>query len=163
MALNLIVATDINNGFSKNGSIPWNIKEDLQYFKKMTLYTTVVMGRKTFETLGNRPLVNRENIVISSTLLEKDGYKVYKSIEDFLKHRVDTSKTVFFIGGKDIYEYALNYLNIDFIYKTVIHKNYECDLTFPNICSYKFNNMSSPVVFTDEDVKFHYEIYKQKK
>lgn len=160
MFLNIIVATDNNNGFSKDGNIPWNLKKELQYFKQITINNIVVMGRKTFETLGNKPLVNRENIIISSTLIEKEGFKVYKSISYFLEQRKTEKKNIFFIGGKEIYEYAIKYLNISFIYKTVIHKSYECDLFFPDICSYKYKNIISPVTFCEDGIIYHHEVYK---
>jgi dihydrofolate reductase len=162
MCLNIIVATDNNGGFSKDGSMPWNIKNELQYFKSITLHNIIVMGRKTFETLGNKPLPDRDNIIISSTLLEKKGYyKVYKSIPLFLEDRRNEKKQdVYFIGGKEIYEYAMKNLDITFIYKTVIHKNYECDLFFPDICSYKFTNINSPITFSQGDVLYHHELYR---
>lgn len=163
MVLNIIVATDVDNGFSKDGNIPWRLKTELHYFRKVTLNSIVVMGRKTFETLGNRPLVNRENIVISSTLVEKDGYKVYKSIGAFLQDQSVKNKDIYFIGGKDIYEYAIKNLEIAFIYKTVIHNNYDCDLFFPDICSYKFVNICSPVTFIEDSVIYHHEVYKSSK
>jgi dihydrofolate reductase len=162
MCLNIIVATDNKGGFSKDGSMPWNIKNDLQYFKSITLHNIVVMGRKTFETFGNKPLPDRDNIIISSTLVEKKGYyKVYKSIPLFLEDRRNEKKQdVYFIGGKEIYEYAMKNLDITFIYKTVIHKNYECDLFFPDICSYKFTNINSPITFSQGDVLYHHELYR---
>ena len=160
MCLSIIVATDENDGFSKDGGIPWRLKTDLQYFRKITLNNIVVMGRKTFETLGNKPLVNRENVVISSTLHNGDGYVVYPSILSFLQERGNENKTIFFIGGKDIYEFAINNLEISFIYKTVIHKNYECDLFFPKICSDKFANTSSPITFNEDGTNYHHEVYK---
>jgi dihydrofolate reductase len=120
------------------------------------------MGRKTFETFGNKPLPDRDNIIISSTLVEKKGYyKVYKSIPLFLEDRRNEKKQdVYFIGGKEIYEYAMKNLDITFIYKTVIHKNYECDLFFPDICSYKFTNINSPITFSQGDVLYHHELYR---
>lgn len=69
----IIVAADINNGIGKNGKLPWNIPDDLRIFRTITTNSTVIMGRKTWESLPVKPLKNRHNIVISNTLDLLDG------------------------------------------------------------------------------------------
>ena len=68
MEIHLIWAQDINSGIGKNGKLPWHISVDLKNFKKITLNSTVIMGRKTWESLPIKPFPNRENIVLSSKI-----------------------------------------------------------------------------------------------
>ena len=79
MKIHLIWAQDGNGGIGKNGKLPWHVSEDLKNFKKITLNSTVIMGRKTWESLPVKPLPNRENIVLSKTLVaEVLTFKLYE-------------------------------------------------------------------------------------
>jgi len=125
----LIAAMDLNRGIGYENSLPWHFKSDLAHFKKLTLGKTVIMGRKTFESLG-RPLKGRENLVVSSGLKDGKDYKVVKSLEEGIK----ASKTdSFIIGGSPLFQEALDGDIVDEIYLTLILNNYLCDRFFAKV------------------------------
>lgn len=122
---------DKNRGIGKNNKIPWNIKEDLNLFKKHTLNNTIVMGKNTFLSIG-KALPNRKNIVISKTLdasLYKD-IEVYDDIEQFYNEYKNRDESIFIIGGKSIYDYFINKCSI--LYVSKLNSAYECDLFMDN-------------------------------
>ncbi len=128
MSIKIISALSSNFVIGNDGEIPWFIKGELKRFKELTLNHNVVMGRKTFDSIG-KILENRNNIIISknSSLIIKDA-KVVSSFEDALT-ACDTSKDIFIIGGSKIYEIALGYS--EYLILTIIHKNFEGDAFFP--------------------------------
>lgn len=118
MGINIIVAMDKNGLIGKDGSLPWHIPSDLQFFKTATLGRTVVMGRKTRESLG-RPLPNRTNIVLS-----RDSSITVQDILN-LKNKED----LFIIGGSQIYKEFLPHA--DNLIITTIEDEFEGDTWFP--------------------------------
>ncbi|MEG2198603.1 MAG: dihydrofolate reductase, partial [Malacoplasma sp.] len=114
--LKLIMCLDLKNGISKNNAIPWNLEEDLKHFKKITLNHTVVMGRKTFDTL-TKPLANRRNIVFSN---QKDIHRSDVEFTNDLQYIIDLSKNedVFITGGKSIVDLFFPYLDEIILSKT---------------------------------------------
>lgn len=147
MIISLIAAVDSKNGIGLNGKMPWgHIKEDMEFFRKMTTGFTVIMGRCTFESLGNKPLPDRRNIVISSTpnLVYYSRYHnlFYEfSLEDAII-KLLREKEIFIIGGESIYKRAIYYA--DTIYLTHIDKDYNCDRFFPDM---------DENIFTKEELK----------
>jgi glycine hydroxymethyltransferase len=128
----------------KNGSLPWNIPEDLINFKRLTTNCTVIMGRKTYESIPKkfRPLPNRLNIVISRSLdLEYKGAFVSNSIKDALELAKSHQKDTFVIGGAQIYQEFYPYVNQMDI--SFIKHEYQGDTTFPNINWEEWENISS--------------------
>lgn len=111
---NIIVACAIDGTIGLNNSIPWNYKGDLKLFKEMTIGGTIIMGRNTFESIKCKPLIDRRNIVISST--KQEGVETYPSIMDAMStiHK----EQVWFIGGRQIYMDAMKYAGC--IYMTQI-------------------------------------------
>ncbi len=134
MSLSLIVAMDKNRLIGNKNTLPWHFKEDLRYFKKMTTGHTVVMGRKTFESildvLGG-PLPNRENIVLSRSMEAVDGAKVIRDATHYFKEASRKDEEVFVIGGANVYALALPYVKT--LYITHIDEEYEGDTYFPDI------------------------------
>lgn len=125
--INMIAALDAANGIGKDGTIPWNHKEDLRFFKKMTKGKTLIVGRKTYETLPES-LINdpyRSFIVVSR--LSGENYS--SSLEDALEYAMTQPNDVFIIGGSKLYTsaLALKTLEFDKIYLTRIDHVYECD------------------------------------
>ena len=102
--LKAIVAISENSVIGKNGDLPWRISEDLKWFKKITLGRTLLMGRKTWESLPGA-LPGRENWVISSTLQPLPGIKVFKSLLDALES--SKNRETFIIGGGELYRQTL--------------------------------------------------------
>lgn len=127
----IIAAVSENNVIGLKGGIPWHIGEDLKRFKKLTIGHTIVMGRKTYESLPNGPLKGRKNIVLSKRLEydpEAEGVLVCGSLNEALIHSRYEEK-VFIIGGEEIYKDALDY--VDFLELTVVDGEYEGDAFFP--------------------------------
>lgn len=155
--LSLIAAIGKNNELGKNGVMPWNIKEDLEYFKSVTMNSTIIMGRKTFESLPGI-LPNRRHIVIT-----KDKNYKNKNIEIINSlDKIKDYKKPFIIGGGEIYEATID--KADKLYITRIDKSFDADTFFPNIDHKKFKiistseKMYSPI----EEVNFTFEIYERK-
>ena len=105
MAITIIVAKSNNGIIGKDGDLPWRLPEDLKRFKRLTTGNIVVMGRKTYDSIG-RPLPNRKNIVISrNTSLKIEGVEVEQDLIDVLKRNQE--ENVYVIGGGQIYVDAL--------------------------------------------------------
>ena len=125
--MNFITAHDLNNVIGVNNELPWYLPEDLKRFKRLTLNKTVVMGRKTYESIG-KPLPNRTNIVLTRTfknMKNMDGCIVTDDIS--LIERMDD---VFIIGGAEIYSLFAHLCRR--VYVTVVksRKNYSGDITY---------------------------------
>lgn len=133
VTINAIVAMDDNNGIGFENGLPWpHNKKDMAWFKKYTSDDVVVMGRKTWESIGSKKLPNRDNIVITSKLLdelggEPDAVVQGPSIIEILQGIIHNhpGKTIWIIGGKDIYEQAIQFCHN--LYITRVKGEYECD------------------------------------
>lgn len=125
MKLIIIAAVAENGCIGKSGKIPWHFSEDFKHFKKSTVGHTVVMGRKTFESIGNTPLPGRKNVVLSSTLLAHKGLVVVRNFEDVLKFNGD----VYICGGSRLYKEFLPIADEMII--THVLGEYEGDAFFP--------------------------------
>jgi len=101
----MIVAVSQDGVIGLDGTLPWHYPADLKRFKRLTVGQTVVMGRKTWESLPKKPLPNRDNIVVSSTLDASPGVTVVSSIEEALA--VASTDEVWFIGGVGIFQGAM--------------------------------------------------------
>jgi len=130
-----VVAVDQNMGISKDGKIPWNIKEDMKYFKNLTISTKdknkrnmVIMGRVTWESLPNL-LINRRNVIITRNkdYIDK-GADVVHSLQEAIELADEEIETIYVIGGAQIYLEADNVQ--DGVYMTIINKDYDCDIKF---------------------------------
>lgn len=125
--ISIIVAVAANGVIGDNNSLLWHISEDLRNFKRITSGHPVVMGRKTFESLG-RPLPNRTNVVVSRTVTEIEGCRVAASLGEAIA-MFPEDEEVFIIGGAQIYAQALD--AADKIYLTRVEHDYEGDTSFP--------------------------------
>lgn len=132
--MNSIVALDNDFGIGKDGKIPWHSKEDLEKFKAITSGGVVVMGRRTYESIGN-PLPNRLNVVITQTV-DDDRVIRYPSlarfIKDYLAGELPEMKgmKIWIIGGRRLYADMLRY-KLGAVHITKIVGNYDCDVFFP--------------------------------
>ena len=108
MEINLIWGQDKNGGIGKNGKLPWHISEDLINFKKITIHSTIIMGRKTWDSLPVKPLPNRKNIILSRTTIPNEiTYSSFETcISEIEKQNLDK---IFVIGGRSIYQLFFNY------------------------------------------------------
>ena len=130
--LSIIVAKAQNNIIGKDNKLLWHIPEDLKMFKKLTTGHTIIMGRKTFESLG-RVLPNRKHIVFTQNLdfkINNENVKVIHSMLEIQEY-IENKEENFVIGGAMIYNLLMPYTNK--MYITEIHKDFEGDTVFPKI------------------------------
>jgi len=123
----LIWAEDKNKGIGKDNKLPWNIKAEMDHFRNTTRDSAVVMGRKTFESIG-RPLPKRINIILTTNPSYKvEGCLVFNSVEEIVKYYKSSlqDKNMFIIGGKQVYQSFLPFADKLIISK--IHNSYDCD------------------------------------
>ena len=130
----IIVAVGKNSEIGCKNKLMWNIPEDLKNFKEITTGKKIIMGRKTFESIG-RKLPNRENIVISKTLdytyAKENGIILYKNIEDIIQKYYKSDEEVFILGGSQIYKEFLPFCNKLYI-SYIDYENINADAYFPN-------------------------------
>jgi len=127
--ISIIAAMAKNRVIGKDNKLPWSIPDDLKNFKKLTTGNTIIMGRKTFESIG-KPLPNRNNIVVSSTMQPLNGVQVCKNIQEALEKAKSIGKEIFIIGGAQIYEQTIPIADKMFI--SHVKKEHEGDAHFPN-------------------------------
>lgn len=157
--LSIIVAMSSNHVIGANNTLPWHLTEDLKYFKSLTTGHTIIMGRKTYQSIG-RPLPHRRNIVISrNTETSYEGMEVVHSIEDAFSI-TKNDKKVFVIGGADIYKQVLD--QVDLLYITEIKKSFSGDAFFPEIDKSKWSEFSREDHATANGLEFSFVCYQKK-
>ena len=166
--ISAIVAVDANWGIGYNGQLLEHISDDLKRFKELTSNNTVVMGRKTWESLPNKPLPNRFNIVLTSTpsqmeqtvntkfLTMNDFLMNLNSLEEFMD---EYGKEIFIIGGGQIYHSLLSIY--DRVYVTKIYKSHEnVDSYFPNLDNdNNWKMVSASEIFTNNNLTYQFCCY----
>ena len=134
MILSFIVAAAENNAIGRHNALPWHLPEDLKFFKRTTMGKPVVMGRKTFESLG-RALPGRLNIILTGNnhMAAPEGVLLYNHINEAIEHLQNIStEEAFILGGGKVFESTLQL--IDRIYLTRVHTTIpDADVFFPNI------------------------------
>lgn len=145
-----------NRAIGKNNSLLWHIPEELKRFKSITMGHPIIMGRKTYESIG-KPLPGRTNIVITRDEdYSSDGVEVVHSLEEALRFASLTQgdDEIFVIGGGQIYQQAINLA--DKLYLTIVDDNPEADTYFPDYSAF------SKIVFesTGEDAGFKFKFLK---
>lgn len=127
--MKLIVAIDDDNGISKNGEIPWKCPEDQKFFKLLTTGGIIVMGRKTADTLG-RALPNRENLVMSRSPYNRQGFTRITEEDLFLNFNIWKEQDLWVIGGAEIYKHCLENGYVSTVYLNHISGTHGCDNHF---------------------------------
>lgn len=144
MKVSLIVAMDLEKGIGKNNDLMWHLPADMLFFKETTVGHVVVMGRKNFESIPERfrPLPNRENAVLTRNLdFNAPNCLIFHSMERCLKHyENETERTVFIIGGGQIYQEALENKWVDEMYITYVDHAFGADTFFPSIDDADWNH-----------------------
>lgn len=145
-----IVATDKNFLIGKNNTLPWeHIRADMKHFRSTTTGKTVVMGRKTFESIGSKPLKNRENIVLTRDISFKaDGVVVLHEKDEVLEH-CKNKEEVCILGGAEIFKLFLP--DVQKIYLTTVHSVFEGDIHFPFTDFSQWKKIDETEVKQDED------------
>jgi dihydrofolate reductase len=121
-----IVAMAENRVIGQGGTIPWHLPEDFKFFKATTMGHAILMGRKTYDSIG-KPLPGRENIVLSRTMPETPGVTIIRSLDE-LKEPTD-ERDLFVIGGEEIYRLLLP--KVQELYVTIVPRTIEGDTHFP--------------------------------
>jgi dihydrofolate reductase len=152
MKLSIIVAASENNAIGKNNQMLWNLPEDMRFFKNTTWGFPIIMGRKTFEALGNKPLPGRFNIVVSRRPGYTSGNPEVQHTDSLIKamemaKKMD-AKEAFIGGGGQIYKESI--LICDTIYMTRVFTFLEGDAFFPEIPMDVFQITYSKKVMSDE-------------
>lgn len=152
----IIVATDQQRGIGIRNTLPWHLPEDLAHFKRTTSGHAIIMGRKTFDSIG-RPLPNRRNIVISRNPdWQHTGVDVVTSVA--AAQELVAGQDAFIIGGAQIYEQALS--SADRLIVTEIHQRFDCDAFFPAIDPTKWKEVTrEPQCSADGQIHFDFVTY----
>lgn len=151
--IHLIAAVAQNNAIGKDNDLLWHIPNDLKRFKKITLNHPIIMGRKTFESFGGKPLPKRHHIIISSVDRENTEQITWvKSLEDAISAAKKIDEDIYIIGGGSIYKQAIPFAEqLDL---TIVHKDFEGDTFFPDIPN-NFKCIEDEKVW-DENLQFSY-------
>ncbi len=151
--ISIIVAIASNNAIGKDNQLLWHLPGDLKRFKQLTTGHTIVMGKRTFESLPLRPLPNRRSIVITDNPNEQiKGCEMAYSIEDAIG-KMDVGKENFVIGGGMIYRQFLPIA--DKLYLTIVKCDYDADTFFPEI-NYEEYDIIDHEDHTDDELPFYY-------
>ncbi|WP_370632403.1 dihydrofolate reductase [Mucilaginibacter sp. UR6-1] len=154
MTTSIIVAIAQNHAIGKNNQLLWHLPTDLKHFKNTTSGHTVIMGRKTFDSVG-KPLPKRRNIVITRQNISIEGCEVVSSVEDALALCAGEDE-VFIVGGAEIYKLAMPLT--DKIYLTIVHHDFEGDTYFPEIDYSQWNETARTDYEADDKHAYAYSI-----
>jgi dihydrofolate reductase len=152
MTISIIVAIAKNHAIGKNNQLLWHLPNDLKHFKDVTSGHTVIMGRKTYESVG-RPLPKRRNIVITRQDISIEGCEVVPSIDEALE-RCENEEEVFIVGGAEIYRQAVPLT--DRVYLTVIDQDFDGDTFFPELNPEEWTEKERENFEPDEKNKYSY-------
>ncbi|WP_295654412.1 dihydrofolate reductase [uncultured Mucilaginibacter sp.] len=152
LTITIVVAISSNYAIGKNNQLLWHLPKDLKHFKDTTAGGTVIMGRKTFDSVG-RPLPKRRNIVITRQDIEIAGCEVVKSLEEAIAI-CKTEAEVFIVGGAEIYRQAMHLT--DRIYLTIVHHSFDADTFFPEIDYKLWHETAREDHQTDENHQFSF-------
>ncbi len=151
----IVVAMDKKNGIGADNDLLWqrDLPADLKHFKEITTGGTVIMGRKTYESIG-RPLPGRENIVVSRSDITQDGIIAAKSLPEAYKKA--TRENVYVIGGGQLYEQALN--DMDMLFVTHVDADFpQATVFFPQISCEDWQETARDHHDADENNKYSFD------
>lgn len=164
MTISLLVAASENNGIGIQNQLPWHLPADMKYFKNTTWGMPIIMGRKTFESMGNRALPGRINIIITR---QEDytaaGILVANSFDDAIQIAAQTDcREVFVIGGGEIFETAM--ASAQKLYITRVHSTITADVFFPEIDERHWDMISSRHMPADDKhaFSFSFQLWQHK-
>ena len=168
--MNAIVICDSNNGIARNGNQPIHIPNDLKRLRALTKNSTVVMGRKTAETIGS-PLVDRTNILISSNPgalgPQYKGFQamtLQKFIDDWYRYNQGTD-SCWLLGGEQLHRSLVR--NCDRVYMTRVDEDLKCDQFFPKLSRLRWavEFVGHPMIYVDHDGNehvYHFDVYRRR-
>ena len=158
MKVTIIVAVSENLVIGHKNALPWHISEDLKHFKQITINHSVIMGRKTFESIG-KPLKERRNIVVSrDRTLKIEGVEVVNSLDEAI-HRTKNENEIFIIGGEQIYKMAIPIAT--HMHITKVYNNIKGDAYFPAFDENEWKILTQKDLETNEGLKFSFIEYQK--
>lgn len=160
--ISFIFAMDENMAIGKNNQLPWRLPEDLKFFKRVTMGHPVVMGRKTFESIG-KILPGRENIIITRNREFHGGdFKVFYSVQDFVEYTRNKDEEFFVIGGAEIFKETFDF--VDRLYITHIHESFAGDTFFPkyDLLDWKIQSCEKGPKNEQNPYEYEFCIYERK-
>lgn len=150
--ISFVVAMDENRAIGKDNDLPWYLPNDLKHFKNVTMGKPIVMGRKTYESIG-KPLPGRENIVVTrDDNYQASGTRVVHSVDEVLK--IDAEELCV-IGGTEIFKLFMPVA--DRLYVTEIHNTFDADTYFPEINRNDWREVSRKPGIVDEKNKYPHD------
>lgn len=156
--ITLVVAKSDNQVIGRDNQLIWKLSSDLKRFKQLTSGHPIIMGRKTFESIG-KALPNRRNIVITKNKnWNSEGIEVVHSLEEALKKAKSLDSTIFIIGGGTIYEQSISLA--DAIEVTEVHAVFEGDAYFPEIDNRTWKEVNRENFSKDEKNEFNYSFVR---
>jgi len=160
-----VVALSNNNVIGVNNNLPWNLKTDLAHFKNYTSNKIIVMGRKTYESIG-RPLPNRINLIVSNTIKEINGAELFKSTEDAINKAKELCinknlDEIIIIGGGYLFRDTLSITNK--LVLTKVDCNIEGDVFYPDIDLNEWEKLSSEHFTKDSDNDYDFTVITYEK
>lgn len=157
MKISIIVAMASNRVIGLNNRLPWHLSADLKKFKQITMGSPILMGRKTYESIG-RPLPGRSNLIITRNPdYRQDGCQVFTDIDRALASCCNDAE-IFVIGGASFYQTMLD--RADTLYITEIHQAFEGDTFFPEIKRTDWVELERQEISNDSAVSFKYSFVK---
>lgn len=158
--ISLIVAHDIDRVIGKDNDLPWRIPEDLAYFKRMTMGKPMIMGRKTFDSIG-KPLPGRQSIVVTrNENYAQEGVIVTHTLKEAIEVAKEYADEVMIIGGAEIFSLGLSVA--DRLYVTHINKHFEGDVYFPMYGTEWKLVSTSDELQSKNGTPFSYLVYEKK-
>ena len=157
--ISLIACVDSENGIGLDGTIPWSLKPDMKYFREMTVNTIIIMGRRTWESIGSKPLPKRVNIVVTSNPAAIDSNAIACiCMKDAIDLAASLLKPIFIIGGSAIYKETIPFATR--IYLTRIKRPFNCDTFFPFQSIEHFKSDIGP--WNEyKDIEYRFETYSK--
>jgi len=156
-SIHIIAARSLNNVIGRGSDIPWKVKGEQKLFKEITMGGTLIMGRVTFESIG-RPLKGRSTIIVTRKKeFQHDGCQVAHSIDEALLLAKQIGKTIFVVGGGELYRQCLPLA--DRVHLTTINTEVEGDIYFPDFPSKNFELIQEKTYKSNID--YCYQIYRR--
>ena len=154
MIISHLVAVSNNNVIGKDNDLPWKLKKDLLHFKNYTVGKTILMGRKTFESIG-KPLPNRNNFIVSTTLQNVNGAEVFKSLDSAIEN-VSPGEEVVIIGGGYLFRESINFFNK--LVLTQVDCLIDGDIFYPEVNLDQWTLEQSEDFKKDEDNEYNFSV-----
>ena len=166
MKIKLIVAVSENNVIGVKNDLPWHLPDDMDFFKKKTLHSSVIMGKNNFLSIPEkfRPLKNRINIILTKDpLFDAKNCIISNNLESAIELAKNKKQDIFIIGGGMVYQYALEKELVDIIYLTRIHATIQGDTFFPKLDMKKWKIIEKNRHSKDDKHEYDFTFFTLKK